>query len=480
MVIHDESVYVVGPQNSTGTTRQLDPMTGSTLAEYPVIRRACTRTTGGPDGIFFRAPGGSVRLDLASGKPQWISPMRPSCLVGVVISDGHLYWVPWTCDCNLQMFGVVCNGPAGAFGFAAPARDEDRLQTAPDAGRVAAFDASPADWPAYRASVRRDAATTAALPASARLLWERALGAASHPTAPVAAGGLAFVAGADGAVRALDAATGEPRWTAWTGGEIRYPPAVADGRVLVGSGDGWAYAFEAAGGRRLWRFRAAPAEQRISVYGGLVSRWPVATGVAVHDGVAYLAAGINNYDGTHVYALDAATGRLKWHNAASGHLDAFSRRGVAAQGDLLISGGRLFLAGGNAASPGVYDLADGRCHNPPVSTAGSQAPRGRELHAAGNGVAVSGQPLYSDAANPVFDQSVTWQPMVVRAAGGRLTLDEHDGAWTLAARPAEGDAVTWSAALPGMPVRWGVAVDRNSRVIVTLEDGRVMAYGAAQ
>jgi len=91
---------------------------------------------------------------------------------------------------------------------------------------------------------------------------------------------------------------------------VRFPPTIWKGRALVGSGDGWVYAFEAQTGRLLWRFRAAPAERKIPVYGSLLSTWPVASGVLVEDGIAYVAAGIVNYDGTYVYALDAATGRI--------------------------------------------------------------------------------------------------------------------------------------------------------------------------
>ena len=180
------------------------------------------------------------------------------------------------------------------------------------------------------------------------------------PTAPTAVGALVFVAGSDGVVRALDAASGQPKWEAFTGGAVRLPPTIADGRALAGSGDGWVYAWEAATGRQLWRFRAAPIERRIPVYGQLLSTWPAASGVLVEDSVAYVAAGIVNYDGTHVYALDAATGRIKWQNNATGHMDPVGRTGVSVQGQLLAFDGRLWLAGGNVVSPAVYDMRSGK------------------------------------------------------------------------------------------------------------------------
>ena len=65
-------------------------------------------------------------------------------------------------------------------------------------------------------------------------------------------------------------------------------------------------------GRLLWRFRVAPAERRIPVYQSIQSTWPAAAGVLVKDGTAYVAAGISNYDGTYIFALDASTSCVGW------------------------------------------------------------------------------------------------------------------------------------------------------------------------
>jgi outer membrane protein assembly factor BamB len=484
VVVREEGLYTIGPQRGGADSKRLDPLTGQVLATYAVQRRACTRATGGADGIFFRANEGSVRLDTQEGKPQWITPMRPSCHVGVVVAGGHFYWMPWACDCNLQMFGVIACGPAGDFTFGRDAVESERLEKGPaDAARAAPFDESPADWPAYRANAARTARTEAVVQKAAPL-WEFKPENEFEPTAPVAAGGLVFVGGSDGIVRALDCAGGRPSWVAYTGGAIRYPPTIAGGRAFVGSGDGWAYAFEAARGRLLWRFRASPLERKISLYGALQDTWPVAAGVLVDGGVAYLAAGMNNFDGTHVYALDAATGRIKWQNNSSGHLEAFSRRGVAVQGDMLLNDGKLYLAGGDAVSPGVFEAATGKCLNAPPNAPGSQAPRGRELSIAGAGVQVSGQPLYSRPGFPVYDGSVKWNPQTVEAKNATLTIVEGKGekgpVWTLAARDRASRDELWSRPLPGEPVRWGLAVDRRGSVIVALRDGRILCYGAAK
>ena len=48
-------------------------------------------------------------------------------------------------------------------------------------------------------------------------------------------------------------------------------------------------------------FRAAPAQRLIPVFGRLSSNWPVAGGVVAKDGVVYAAAGITDYDDTTLF-----------------------------------------------------------------------------------------------------------------------------------------------------------------------------------
>ena len=85
----------------------------------------------------------------------------------------------------------------------------------------------------------------------------------------------------------------------------------------------------------------------------------MASGVLVEEGVAYAAAGIANYDGTHVYALESATGKIRWQNRTSGDTAGGQGAGASVQGDLLSVGGKLYLAGGNRTPLVSYDLKDG-------------------------------------------------------------------------------------------------------------------------
>jgi outer membrane protein assembly factor BamB len=215
-----------------------------------------------------------------------------------------------------------------------------------------------------------------------------------------------------------------------------------------------------------------------------MSTWPVASGVLVEDGTAYFAAGIMDLDGTHVYALDAATGRIRWENNTAGHLDAWSRRGVTCQGEMLLDGGKLYLAGGNTVSPAAFDAKTGQCLNPPPGGMGSSAPRGRELHLAGANVQVSGQPLYSLPDMPVFDQSVGWSEVVVHTKNAELSPQSRSGlirsGWSLAAKETATGKPLWRQPLAAEPVRWGIAVDAEGRILVALLNGEVVCFGAAR
>ncbi len=221
-----------------------------------------------------------------------------------------------------------------------------------------------------------------------------------------------------------------------------------------------------------------PVERKIHVYDSLLSTWPVASGVLVDDGVAYCAAGLNNYDGTHVYALDAATGRIKWQNNSAGGVGPTA--GV--QGDLLLDQHKLYLAGGSAASPAVFDITNGKCLN-----LGQRARRGRELHLSvgkdrrGNPqrrVVPTGQPFYS--TYPVYSKEVAWDAPIVAAKNVNLLCRQSQGDWKLVAQDRSSKKDLWQQPLPAEPVRWAVAVDAQGRIIVALRNGQVLCFGAKE
>ena len=193
---------------------------------------------------------------------------------------------------------------------------------------------------------------------------------------------------------------GEERWSFQTAGPVKYPPSLSENRAYAGSADGFAYCLEAATGRLLWRFRAAPVERHIMVYGSLSSTWPVNTGVLVHDRIAYFGAGIVDHDGTCIYAVDALTGDIIWQNNTSGHLNPELRKGISVQGNLTILGDSLVMAGGNVVSPARFDLKTGKCLETPRKQGNPQANGGRFVGAFGQQTLIAGgRILYSSPRN---------------------------------------------------------------------------------
>lgn len=364
----------IGPE---GSTLVMNPLTGEILEDLNFAKRSCARLTATADSFFCRGmPEGVTRYDRIHGKVLFNGALRPACNDGVIAANGLLYIGPWTCDCNLTLMGTV----AMCSAHDCEPEAEGRFEPGPGGmANVAHLEISPNDWPVYRGNNAHSGSTGVGLSGEFWRLWTYRPEHAFHPTALTSAGPYLFFAGSDGKVRALDGQTGAQVWSYQTGGPVMQPPTLWNGRAYVGSADGYVYALEATTGRLLWRFRAAPGERRIMVHGALCSTWPVNSGVLVEDGVVYAAAGIVDYDGTFVYALDAVTGALKWANTTSGHIDPELRKGVSAQGGLTIAAGRLWMAGGNVISPASYDLATGEYLGPDAGDGSPRSNRGEEI-----------------------------------------------------------------------------------------------------
>ena len=401
MYLDDQLLVGIGPG---GSTLALDPLTGETRQDLGFAKRSCARLTATPDSLFCRGmPEGLTRYDRIEKKVLFNGAFRPSCNDGVIAANGLLYAGPWTCDCNLSLMGAIALCSAGGFDPDRPAEGARLEMGERDPLQVAPLDAGAEDWSMYRGSPSRGASSRASIGVNIKRLWGFQPKVPFEPTAPVAAGGLVFLGGDDCKVRAFDAATGGPRWTFMTAGRVLQPPTIWNGRAYFGSGDGHVYAVEATTGRLLWRFRVAPAERRIMAYGALSSTWPVDTGVLVKDGIAYAAAGIIDYDGTYVVALDAVTGKLQWENASTGHLDEELRKGVSAQGVLVPASGRLWMPGGNVISPAAYDLKTGAYLSGGPGNGSPRANRGEEIGVIKDRYLVLGGRLKFSARQNVVD-----------------------------------------------------------------------------
>jgi outer membrane protein assembly factor BamB len=159
--------------------------------------------------------------------------------------------------------------------------------------------------------------------------------------------GLVFISSLDGQVYAVDAASGQARWTFVTRGERRFTapgihgamprtermpdpfdvfmssPAVANGVVYIGSGDQHVYALDAATGHLRWSF---------------------ATGDVVHasPAVANGAVIIGSFD-RNVYSLDAQTGRERWRYTTGNDTVIYNQIGIASSAAVV--NGAVFVGG---------------------------------------------------------------------------------------------------------------------------------------
>ncbi|MEQ1828987.1 MAG: PQQ-binding-like beta-propeller repeat protein, partial [Pirellula sp.] len=520
LVLRDDSIYAAGPQ-STGV--RLDYNTGTALGTLPT-RRACTRATGCIDSVFYRTTGGTVRVITETNAQHHIAPMRPPCQDGVIISNGHLYWGPWMCGCQLSLYGHVALGPVPAAGNRATGESLIVGQNAKD---VPKLDVQPSDWTSYRGDNARSDLTEASIPAGVQLNWQVEVNAHELPTAPVAAGGLVFIADRSGAVSAFDR-QGKLAWKTYTGGPIYYPPAIAHDRVYVGSADGRVYALAARTGRFLWSHRVAPEDRLIPVFGNLVSTWPVAGGVVVHDGSVYAAAGIAHYDGTHIVRLDAMSGELIVANRDSGKLAPEVNGGVSMQGDLMIVDGALQFLGGGVYEIARYDLQTLRCLNEPKVQVTSQFRTAFYPYYPEYGKYVSLEHTRSDGSTLCHDASYEGSVFtnlamdaalpegetrprkevsnwMQRRGKGPLQIwqDKQDRRFTsfvvssdkllaaghpdtapetpfLAAINIKDGADVWTQALPALAVKGGIAIDAQRRIYVATENGQLLCYASAE
>jgi outer membrane protein assembly factor BamB len=153
-------------------------------------------------------------------------------------------------------------------------------------------------------------------------------------SSPAVADGTVYVAGADSHAYALDAASGEPRWSRWVGGRGS-SPAVAGGTVYIGGAQA-VYALDAASGQPWWEHHPADG----TYFAGHAP--------AVADGTVYIAG--RNYsrkDGV-LLALDAATGAVRWQlRRPRGRNDT----------SLAVAGQSVYVACRGSAWAGAYLLA---------------------------------------------------------------------------------------------------------------------------
>ena len=239
-----------------------------------------------------------------------------------------------------------------------------------------------ADWTTFRHDRERSGSTDEKLEASLALRWTLRSAAAPSTAWSEAQGrqierhdlrnrvdydaAIGLVVGqgltvlgspVDHRVRCLDVQTGEEVWSFFTAAPVRLAPTIWKDHVLFGSDDGYAYCVGLRDGALRWKLRAGPTDDWLIARGELISRWPVRTGVLVADGVAYFGAGIFPHEDVQLYAVDAATGKIRWRRDDISAMDA-GRNDLSPQGYLLATNELLFVPSGRSL-PAAIERATG-------------------------------------------------------------------------------------------------------------------------
>ncbi|HVV51331.1 MAG TPA: PQQ-binding-like beta-propeller repeat protein, partial [Polyangia bacterium] len=181
--------------------------------------------------------------------------------------------------------------------------------------------ASPVVAEGYVASADLDGTVNVLHADSGRLVWSAPAGAPVQGTPAIARGRL-FVPTLGNKVGAYALATGAPLWTADLGGMTISSPAPLGGDVVLAAGfpQHAVVRLDGATGAVVWRSPAVidqPGNSSPAVGGGLV---------------------VVGSNGGKLFAFDAATGAARW---------SYQGDGVVHLASPLITGGRVYLAGGD-------------------------------------------------------------------------------------------------------------------------------------
>jgi outer membrane protein assembly factor BamB len=251
-------------------------------------------------------------LDLVSDNHWRNNWVRGVCQYGIMPCNGLIYAPSHACGCFMEakLYGFWSLAPERKIRKPSSAV---QLEKGPVYGELNTEDSklkNPNDWPTYRGDPLRSGSTLMKISSQLEAAWNVSI--ASKISAPVVAGGSVLVSAIDEhRIIALDATTGQRKWSFTAGGRVDSPPTIYRGLVLFGAADGWIYCLHLHDGQLSWRFRAAPQELNTVALGQVESVWPVHGSILVEDGVAYAPAGRSSYidGGIILYGLDPITGK---------------------------------------------------------------------------------------------------------------------------------------------------------------------------
>ena len=268
---------------------------------------------------------GVEALDLKKGWQSNNSWVRGTCQYGVMPSNGLIYVPPNACGCFNQVKLQGLLAMSGKHSHIPKKTGDGKLEKGPAYAQLNNQDANPDNpqsWSMYRHDPERSGVASTRLAAKPAVAWTANVG--GELTQPVADAERVYVVATERhSVHALDASSGKEVWTYIAGGRVDSAPTLWRGRLIFGCADGWVYCLRAKDGVMAWRFRAAPSDRLITVFGQLENSWPVHGAVLVQNDTAYVVAGRNTYvdGGLTMTTLNPATGEQLTVTSIQ-HLDA--------------------------------------------------------------------------------------------------------------------------------------------------------------
>jgi len=321
--IHHGKVWATG----AGGGRGFDLRTGDNPIDRAAQNFRCSMNRATPNWLISSQK--FTRIE--DGRSYYTEATRGRCDFGLFPANGMVYGsIGEQCGCAAFV------RPTAAFGterLPAEPWDGPRLLAGPAGpGRSGGYALDPAAWPMFLHDTRHSSWTETPVGDKPAESWRVDLAPVEKPAsaaarewsahqqipAPVTPatvydGTLCVALSHLHTVVARDPVTGQQRWRARLDGRIDSPPTLAGDTAFVGTRTGWVYALDRATGQVRWRFLAVPHQQLAVAHGQAESLWPVFGSVLLHDGLVWAAAGRQAEldHGLYWYGLDPATGAVR-------------------------------------------------------------------------------------------------------------------------------------------------------------------------
>jgi len=206
-----------------------------------------------------------------------------------------------------------------------------------------------------RAYMRYNQALYAFDATTGKVLWSQTAGSEAIKSnevlsAPTVAGNKVFAELGDHSLHAFSVLSGAALWPAPFAADtlIRTQPVVANGIVYVGADGGWCYALDAATGAIRWK---TDLLKDANLDPGVKPQFTT-LGLTLGDNVLYVSGGLpldsfgigGSPSGGFLYALDPATGKTQWSSTPDKQVQLNGLQPDLLPAPVLVNGNNLLLA----------------------------------------------------------------------------------------------------------------------------------------